>query len=363
MKNIKVKLAERSYGVQIGAGALNRLPLFLKEKCFENPIAVITDTVVYSKTGKYVKNNLKTLPNKVFYICVAPSERSKSIETFRDVVRKIIKFAPQTKPLIIALGGGVVGDLAGFVGATYRRGVPLVQIPTTLLAAVDSSIGGKTGIDLAEAKNIIGAFKQPEAVFTDIKFLKTLPPRQISSGFAEIIKYGVIKDKVLFEMLESHVGDLLTPEDMFLEKIIARCVAVKADIVAKDEFDSKDERIILNFGHTLGHAVEAASGYDGAYTHGEAVAVGMVMASYIAVELGILPCSEFERIKSLIKTVRLPLIARGVSVRKILSTYINDKKFTKGSNRFVLPRAIGHVTVVEGLPAELIEKTVKKFVR
>lgn len=363
MKKIRVELKERGYDILIGSGAFSLLPKMLQQSGFSGPVIVVSDTVVMSRTADIVMPVLSSLSNEVSRIAVPATERSKSLEVFQDTIHKISRKTRSHRPLILALGGGVVGDLAGFVASTFRRGVPYMQVPTTLLAQVDSSIGGKVGIDLPDAKNLIGSFYQPKAVFADTDFLRTLPPRQIRNGMAEIIKYAVIQSPSLFRYLEEHIRDVVGLKPQSIEKVIAECAAIKAWVVENDERDSKDIRIALNFGHTMGHAVEAATGYSGAYNHGECVALGMMMACEIAVHLEMLSECDFERIKSLIKKAGLPLaVEGGFSVRKIMETHEFDKKFAAGINRFVLPRRIGEVEVIEDIPELLIKTVLRKYV-
>ncbi|MFH1798030.1 MAG: 3-dehydroquinate synthase [Candidatus Omnitrophota bacterium] len=360
MIKIKVNLNERSYPIVIGRGAVEKLLETVNSIHDIKCVVVITDKRVEKKTAHIVRPILEKL-SKVVTISVPASEKSKSLIVFQNTIQKICRATKKHRPLIVALGGGVVGDLAGFVAATYRRGVPLVQIPTTLLAQVDSSIGGKVGIDLAEAKNLVGAFYQPQAVLMEPAFLKSLPIRQVRSGIAEIIKYGIIAGGTLFDFLENKIEDVLSLEERALERVIYECARVKAKIVEKDELDQKDVRIVLNFGHTLAHAIESAAGYS-AYNHGEAVAVGMVLASEIARGLEMLKEKEFDRIKSLIKRAGLPVCVKRVCMGGIINSYGYDKKFTSGSNRFVLPRRIGSVEVVDDIPSLLIKTVLRKYV-
>ena len=362
MKKITLNLKEKSYEILVGSGVVKKLPKFLESSGFAGPIVVITDRTVAAKTSKIMDPVFKKISNDLIRIVLSPSERSKSIDTFRDTIQKISKCTKTHRPMIIALGGGVVGDVAGFVAATYRRGVPLIQVPTTLLAQVDSAIGGKVGVDIPEAKNLIGAFWQPKVVFIDTDFIKTLPPRQIRNGFAEVIKYSIIKKGGFFEFLEDNIENILALKKMALERIIFECAAAKARIVEKDEFDVKDIRIALNFGHTLGHAVEAASGYSKNLNHGESVAIGMVIASEIAVRLDMLEEKTLVRIKKLIKKAGLPIRVKGMSVEEIMQSYSYDKKFTKGSNRFVLPVKIGSVEIIESIPELPIRSALSEYV-
>lgn len=361
MKNIKVDLKARSYDIFVGTGAIKKLPSIIKAMKFDGPVVVVTDKTVSAKTSNITAPVLKDLVNDVVRVVVPATEKSKSIKVFKDTIQKISKKTKTYKPLIVGIGGGVVGDLSGFIAATYRRGVPIIHIPTTLLAQVDSSVGGKVGVDLPEAKNLVGAFWQPKAVLMDTDFLKTLPKRQVSNGLGEIIKYGVIARGGLFSFLEQNIKDILSLEAKVMEKVVYECAAIKASVVEKDEFDAKDIRIMLNFGHTLGHAIEAASGYED-YNHGESVALGMVLAGEIALRLDMLKEKDLDRIKGLIKKAGLPLNTHGVKVKDILAAYGFDKKFVSGSNRFVLPKKIGTVEVVEDIPGILIRTVLREHV-
>jgi 3-dehydroquinate synthase len=363
MKKIKVNLGERSYDILIGSGAVDRLPGIIRSMRFSGPVVVITDKNVAKKTGRITAPVLKKLSNDILEIVVPASERSKSLEVFRRTAEKVSKGTRKHRPLIIAVGGGVVGDLAGFVASTYRRGVPFIQVPTTLLAQVDSSVGGKVGIDLPHAKNLIGSFYQPNAVLMDPRFLKTLPARQVLSGLAEVIKYGIIANPKFFDFLEKNIAGIRSLDMKKLEKVIFECAAIKARVVEKDEFDLKDIRIALNFGHTLGHAIESASGYSDRYNHGESIAVGMILAGEIAKQLDMFTGGELDRMKSLMKKAGLPAKIEGVQAAKILASHKYDKKFTGGANRFVLPGRIGKVFVVEDVPGALIRDTLREYVR
>jgi len=361
MQKIKVNLGERSYRILIGSGATEELADFIKSSNFLGPVVVITDSTVLKKTKRIMDPAFKMLSNECLQIIVPPNETSKSIEFFQDTVQKISKKTKTHRPFIVAVGGGVVGDLAGFIAATYRRGVPFIQIPTTLLAQVDSSIGGKTGIDLTEAKNLIGAFYQPKLILSDLRFLKTLPRRELRNGMAEVIKYAIITDSGLFGYLEKNMGNILSAEEKSFEKVIYDCAKIKADIVEKDELDVKDIRIALNFGHTLGHAVEAASGYSNLLSHGEAVAVGMVLACEVALRLDMMKESELIRIKKLIKRAGFSLKLNGLSIKSIMNSYGYDKKFVTGANRFILPRRIGKIEIVDDIPGLLIRTVLRQY--
>jgi 3-dehydroquinate synthase len=359
MKKISVGLKERGYDVLIGSGAVRELPSVVEGLSKSSPVVIITDRNVEACSGRIVSGALKGVRRPVVKIVLEPGERTKRFSVFAATVRKIASQTRGHKPVIVALGGGVVGDLAGFVASAYRRGVPLVQVPTTLLAQVDSSVGGKVGIDIPEGKNIVGAFYHPAAVLSDTRFLSSLDARQIRNGMAEIIKYAAISSPEMFATLEKSMRKVKFLDAKFMESIVSRCVGIKAKIVEKDEFDRKDVRIVLNFGHTLGHAVEAASGYSHRYNHGESVSLGMVMAGEIAVRLGIFGSRAQRKLEDILVSAGLPVRVKDVRVSKVLAAYRHDKKFISGVNRFVLPSAIGKVKVVEGVPESIVEDTVR----
>lgn len=359
MKKIKLKLGDRSYDIIVGRGTLGELPYVVKKFDRNPPVVLICDRTAAAKGRSIISPAIEKISNRVIKILVGPGEKAKSLDVFAGVVKTVASRTRKHRPVIIAVGGGVAGDLAGFVAATYRRGVPLVQVPTTLLAQVDSSVGGKTGIDLPAAKNLVGAFWQPEKVIIDTDFLKTLPGRHFSNGMSEVIKYGIIKSAGLFRFLEKNISRVNARDPEMLERVISECVSIKSGVVEKDELDKKDIRIILNFGHTLGHAIETASGYSNRYNHGESVAVGMVMAGEIAVRLGLFDRADQERVKALLKRAGLPTFIKKIPVNSILKSYRYDKKFTSGQNRFVVPLAIGKVNVADSVDEDLIRGVIK----
>ncbi|MCX5716602.1 MAG: 3-dehydroquinate synthase [Candidatus Omnitrophica bacterium] len=282
----------------------------------------------------------------------------KKVNLCIDLINRIAKYDKMKRVCVIAFGGGVVGDLAGFVAAVYKRGVPYVQLPTTLLAQADSAIGGKVAVDLKIGKNLVGAFYQPGLVISEIDFLSTLPGRQVRAGIAEIIKYGVIGDAGLFGFIEKNIQKLLRLDKKALEFVVERSSRIKASVVAKDERDTLGIRAVLNYGHTIGHAVETATGYSGTYSHGEAISIGMAAANHIAVESGLLSGPQNTRIIKLLSGAGLPVFAKRLSAAGIYAAHLRDKKFIHGKNRFVLPIKIGKVKVVEGIP----EKTIRKAI-
>ena len=278
---------------------------------------------------------------------VPPGEATKSFDVAQSLWDRLVAMKADRHACVVAVGGGVIGDLAGFVAATYARGLPLLMVPTTLLAQVDSSVGGKVGINHPGAKNIIGAFHQPIGVWIDTASLATLPVRELRCGLAEVVKYGVILDAEFFAVVESEADAILASEPSILRRIIARSCRLKADVVARDEREETGLRAVLNFGHTVGHAIEAVAGYGGNFRHGEAVAVGMVVESRIAERLGWIDSGLTSRLVALLERLDLPTAAAGLDPDALLDAMGRDKKNRGGRTRFVLPRSLGHVELTD----------------
>lgn len=365
MKKIQIRLDSRSYFILIGKQLLENLAAHLNQAGVASKNALIVSQKEIADLYMPCLESALTSRGYSAHHFVAPggknSEKLKSEISFSKLIRHLSSLdGKNNSPFLIALGGGVVGDITGFAASVYRRGVPYVQIPTSLTAQVDSSIGGKTAIDLPQGKNLLGSIYQPRLVLADTGVLNTLPSRYWSDGFAEIIKYAAIRDPWLFHFLEKNTLQEFQSNSGKLEKVIFRCAKIKAGIVEKDEMDKKGLRIILNFGHTAGHAIEAASGYGGTYTHGEAVAIGMLIATEMARELGVLQEPAFaERLEKLILKFGLPLYFKGLSMDKILTAMGFDKKADAGINRFILPVAIGKTQIEKNIPSDLIARAVK----
>jgi len=360
MKDIRVNLKKYPYHIIIGRNTIKFLPALLKKLSIGKDACIITNPAIKKRYGSSVSRLLRAAGFSDKFIVVADSEKSKSLACAWRVIRNLAAYDKNKRIFIVALGGGVIGDLSGFIASVYKRGVGYIQVPTTLLAQVDSSIGGKTAVDLKEAKNLIGAFYHPRLVLSDVNFLKTLPKRQIKSGLAEVIKYGLIKDKRLFSFIENRYRDILSADTASLEYIVAASAAIKAKIVSLDEKEEKGIRTLLNFGHTIGHAIEAAGGYL-RYNHGEAIALGMVFAADLSQRLRLLNQQAFKRIVELIKDSGLPVSARNISLQKVLNAHYRDKKFRGKRNRFVLINAIGEAKIKEGIPLKLIKKSLQKI--
>lgn len=319
--------------------------------------AVVSDTNVGPRYGRIALRSLKNAGFDPFLITVPAGETAKSLKTVQACYDQLSRHRLERKSFIVALGGGVVGDVAGFVAATYLRGVGFVQVPTTLLAQVDSSVGGKVGVNLKSGKNLVGAFYQPRLVLCDLATLKTLPAREFRAGLAEVIKYGVIADAGFFSRLERMLPALLRREPDALAKIVAASCRIKAEVVARDETEG-GLRAILNFGHTIGHALEATLGY-GALLHGEAIAIGQVAASRISSILLGLPAADVGRLSSLFKRAGLPISLKLTSRQRarVLEAIKLDKKVAGGQVKFVLANKIGSVDFGRNVPLPLIEES------
>ena len=362
MRKIRVRLKDRSYDIIIGRGLLKRLGLFVKRLRLGTDAIVITNAGILRLYGACVRTSFRKAGITVHFETVPDSEKAKSVGVMIGLLDRISRYDKNKKIFLVALGGGVVGDLTGFVAATYKRGIPYVQVPTTLLAQVDSAIGGKTAIDLSCAKNLAGAIYQPKLVLSDIDLLKSLPKKELKNGLAEVIKYGVIKDRGLFSFVENKVDRILRQDPVALEHIVERSSAIKRDLVEKDEFDKKGIRAVLNYGHTLGHAIEAASAYSGRYTHGEAVAIGMIAAADIALRSGVVRnIPDMIRLCRLVSSCGLPIKARKVSPGAIWAAQFHDKKYSGNKNKFVLPIAIGKVGIFECVPDSILKLAIAEM--
>jgi 3-dehydroquinate synthase len=317
---------------------------------------VVADAAVAGRYGKGLVSGLKQAGFGASLTRVPSGERSKTLAEAQRLYRELSRARLERKSLLIALGGGVVGDLTGFVAATYLRGIPVVQVPTTLLAQVDASIGGKTGVDIPEGKNLVGAFYPPRLVWIDPSLLKTLPPEHWRNGLAEVIKYGAILDGKLFARLERTLGRLLKGYSPAWDPIIARCAELKAGITAKDPYETTGLRAQLNFGHSAGHAVEAAGGYRD-YSHGEAIAIGMAVAGRVSEDLAGLACGDRLRLERLLSRAGLPVRVKKPILRNRLFEFLaRDKKVRDGAVRFVLLKGLGEAVTGRAVPPEVLDR-------
>ncbi|MFT4994213.1 MAG: 3-dehydroquinate synthase [Paraglaciecola sp.] len=350
MSTLTVKLGERSYPIFIQADLLKQQNLigpYLKT----NKVVLVTNDVVGPLYAQSIIDNLSGFD--VETITLPDGEQHKNLHNFEAVITRLLEMSAARDTTLIALGGGVVGDLSGFVAASFQRGMPFIQIPTTLLSQVDSSVGGKTAVNHPLGKNMIGAFYQPKAVFIDTRSLMTLPQREFSAGMAEVIKYGIIYDAAFFIWLEDNQQAIKTQEPKALQTMIQRCCEIKAEIVAIDERES-GLRALLNLGHTFGHAIEAEQGY-GNWLHGEAVATGIILASHVAQEMGWLEPSEFSRILTFLQAFDLPTAApEKMGFDEFVKHMRHDKKVQAGKLNFVIPQGIGQAVVTSEVTDEVL---------
>jgi 3-dehydroquinate synthase len=344
METVRVELIERSYDIVIGNGLLDGIGARLKAYGPSPKAALVSNPTVFALYGERVTDSIKKAGFDLEHVIIPDGEEYKNLETLKRIYDELLKHGLDRKSALIALGGGVVGDITGFAAATYMRGISYIQIPTTLLAQVDSSVGGKTGVDHKLGKNMIGAFWQPGLVLIDPVTLKTLPKKQLLAGLAEVIKYGVIYDSELFGFLEANRERIFNLDDKAITYIIRRSCEIKADVVSKDERES-GLRAILNYGHTIGHAIETATGYT-RYLHGEAVAIGMHLEAKLSQLLKGIDEGQVFRIKALIDSYGLPSeIPKDINRDDILSSMQLDKKAVAGKLKFILPESIGCVKI------------------
>jgi 3-dehydroquinate synthase len=351
---IRVALRERAYDIHIGSGVLPSAAAFIDAWAHPRHVVVVTDENVEQPHAAAVAESLGQRGTSVDVLVIESGEESKSIEVAADLWEQMLGLGADRSSVVVVVGGGVVGDLAGFVAATVARGLKLVQVPTTLLAQVDSSVGGKVGINLPSAKNMVGCFWQPAGVLVDTDVLATLPDRDYRAGLAEVVKYGVILDADFFAQLESNVERLNRRDSDVLRQVVARCCRIKADVVEQDEREETGLRAVLNYGHTFGHALEAVAGY-GTLLHGEAVAIGMICASRLAERLGRIDGEMTARQERLLSALHLPTQLPAVDRKSIISAMAHDKKVNQGRLRFVLPTELGHVELVSDVDLKLVE--------
>ena len=347
MHTLRVELGERAYPIYIGEGLLSRAELILPHLDLRK-VVIVTNTTVAALYLQQLVEALRARGVDVLSIVLEDGERYKDWATLNRIYDALLERRCDRKTTLIALGGGVIGDLAGFAAATYMRGIPFIQVPTTLLAQVDSSIGGKTGINHPLGKNMIGAFYQPRLVLADTAVLASLPPRELSAGMAEVIKHGLIRDGAFFAWLEQNMEKLLACDREALAHAVRRCCEIKAAVVAEDERET-GVRALLNFGHTFGHAIESGLGY-GKWLHGEAVAAGMVMAADLSRRMDLIAQAEAERIIALLKRARLPTAPPDIAPARLLELMGVDKKAEGGKLRFVLLEGIGAASIRADVP-------------
>lgn len=343
MKEIPVSLDERSYKIVVESGGIEKVGRRAEHLGLHPPLAVITDPTVEKYYGELTCDALRSQGYEVGIFSIPGGEACKNLDTVRDLYDDLVELRVERRGGIVALGGGLVGDIAGFVAATYMRGIRFIQVPTTLLAQVDASVGGKTGIDHPKGKNLIGAFHQPSLVVIDTTTLKTLPSREILCGLAEIIKHGVIGSQRIFEFVSDHLEKLLQIDEEAYLDLIPRNCRFKARIVEQDEKES-GLRAILNFGHTVGHTIESLTGYT-RYLHGEAVAVGMLAEIAVGIKMGISSDDLFEQVLDLLRRADYPLDIPDIPGERIVEAMYHDKKTEQRTIRMVIPKQVGQVEV------------------
>ncbi len=359
MQTLNVALGDRAYPIHIGSGLLTHTDLILPHLKRKN-VAIVTNTTVATLYLEKLAKPLREAGVSVLEIVLPDGEAYKNTETLNIIYDALLKNRCERSTTLIGLGGGVIGDLTGYAAATYLRGVPFIQIPTTLLSQVDSSVGGKTGINHPLGKNMIGAFYQPKLVLADIDTLQTLPPRELSAGVAEVIKYGLIRDADFFDWLEVNVSKLMALDEVVTMYAIYRSCQNKAEVVAADEHET-GERALLNLGHTFGHAIENAMGY-GVWLHGEAVAAGTMLAADLSQRMGWLNAEQLSRIHRLLSAANLPLNAPNIGAEKYLNLMANDKKVEGGKIRLVLQQGIGKAVITSDYDANKLQQTLEAII-
>ncbi len=355
---VPVPLPDSAYQIHIEPGLLDSIGARIAQISNSKRVGIITDKTVGGYYLQRVTNSLKDAGLEVVSAILPAGEQHKTLQTLLPVYDTFLNARFERSTPILALGGGVVGDMTGFAAATILRGVPFIQIPTTLLSMVDASVGGKTGVDHAAGKNLIGAFHQPKAVFIDPNVLKTLSPRELRSGLAECIKHEIIRDATGFNELEKTIDRILSLDIDLLTQLIAHNVQIKANVVVADPFEN-GERAHLNFGHTFGHAIESVSQFS--YAHGEAIALGMVAASEAAVKLGMIDRSDKDRIVNLIQRAELPTTGLKLDTHAVVESMYFDKKVKSGKIRFILPDRIGHVVIRDDLSRDLVSECINSL--
>jgi 3-dehydroquinate synthase len=357
LRTITVGLGPQTYPIHVGTGLLERADLFLPHLP-QRKVSIVTNNTVAALYLGTLSTVLRDAGVEVFPVIVPDGEQYKSWTTLNQIFDALLANRSERKSAIIALGGGVVGDLAGFAAATYQRGVPFIQVPTTLLAQVDSSVGGKTGINHPLGKNMIGAFYQPRLVVADIALLATLPGRELSAGIAEVIKYGLIMDLPFLEWMEANMESLIKRYPEALAYAVARSCENKAAVVAADERES-GERALLNLGHTFGHAIEAGLGF-GTWLHGEAVAAGTILAARVSQRLGLLSAQDVQRTVRIFKKAGLPVEAPALGPERYLELMGRDKKVEAGRLRLVLLRSLGKAFITSDVDVDVVRQVLEE---
>ncbi len=349
MKTIPVNLKENSYKIHIASGILDNAGELISNITKAKNVVIVTNSLINKRYGGKLINSLKASDISSHVVTIPAGERNKTLKTVSFIYEKLLNYKIDRGGALIGFGGGVVGDITGLAAATWLRGIDFIQIPTTLLAQVDASVGGKTGVNISRGKNLVGAFHQPKTVIIDISVLKTLPPREYRCGLVEVIKHGIIRDREYFEYLEENIDPIIKQDPEVLEYLVSRSCSIKAEIVTLDERESGLRRI-LNYGHTVAHAIERLTGYR-KYKHGEAVAIGMVTAAFATDEAGVVEPDMINRIIKLLSDFGLPTsLPAEVSHKEIVSTMASDKKVAHGRLNVVLSREIGFAFMDNTIP-------------
>jgi 3-dehydroquinate synthase len=358
--NIRVNLGERSYDIVVTSDDRAGLGPFARQRARGTLAFLVTDEHVQPHATASAAS-LEAAGFRCHLAVLPPGETQKSLAAASGLYDELVEQQADRKTLVVAVGGGVIGDLAGFVAATYARGLPLLMVPTTLLAMVDSSVGGKVGVNHQRGKNLIGAFHQPAGVWIDTATLATLPEREYRSGLAEVVKYGVILDADFFAGLEANADAILRRDAEAVRHVVARCCRLKADVVEQDEREETGLRMVLNYGHTFAHAFETVGGY-GAWLHGEAVAAGMACASRLAERRGLIAHDLTERQERLLQQFGLPTVPKSWPVADLLAAMRRDKKSLAGRMRFILPRRLGEVALFDDIPEPEVRRVLEELV-
>ncbi len=364
IEHLSVSLGERSYDIIIGEGVLEQVGSYMAQVLHHPRVIVVTDDNVAAHYQGPMKNALDFHAIEHDWVTIPPGEGSKSFSTLESVCNQILEYRPDRKTMLVALGGGVVGDLTGFAASIILRGIDYVQIPTTLLSQVDSSVGGKTGINAKTGKNMVGSFHQPRRVLIDTRTLQTLSARDVRAGYAEVVKYGLIKDEDFFHWLEGHRNDVMALKSYALLHAIKTSCEAKAEIVARDEHET-GLRMVLNLGHTFGHALEAETGFSDTLLHGEAVALGIVMACRLSTKLGMLEEDTGNRVERHLKQIKLPVSLKDIThewdVDSICDHLASDKKVENGSLTFILLQAVGRPVFVRDVEMDMVREVIQEF--
>lgn len=353
----EVRTSQGDYPLWVGWGAIDEVGERVGRMMQPDAAYIVTDEGVYDHARR-AQNSLERAGIAAHLFVIPPGEQNKTLATAQHIYTWLAELKAERGHLILAVGGGVVGDLAGFVAATYLRGLPLAQVPTSLLAMMDAAIGGKTAVDLPQGKNLVGAFYQPKFVLADVSTLRSLPERELNSGWAEALKHGLILDEGLLSTFENHTAEIRALEPETTTDVIRRSMAVKANVVSQDERETLGIRVLLNYGHTIGHGIEQATGY-GQYLHGEAVSVGMMGAARIGRGMGLMSNAEVERQREALAAYGLPLAAPGVDADDVSEAMRSDKKVASGNIRWVLLDGIGNATTRNDVPTELVSETLR----